>query len=360
MIKQFREMMMKRPLESRVFMIVLAVGTLISLLSAIFTIFENIGTGATLSTLICVVLLLLIIVLAFVFKHEEICHVLLCLILNLVLLPVAFFFCGGIKSGMLFYYFTSLYIVIPTIPKRITRMIVYLISATALLASIEIAYHWLPDWVAPMTGTAWHLDVIVSFILNAFGMYLIASLTVEAYQNEHNRNEQLVAQLEQLAVHDELTGLYNRRELFRVLEEDVMRASADDLHCLFIFDVDDFKKANDTYGHVFGDKVLREVARCLGDSMRGIDDGEIAARYGGEEFVCVFHDEDFDTSYARAEKIRQEVEKLRFYDNPDFRVTISGGVDRCNGMRPRYALRQVDDLLYLAKSTGKNQITRKV
>ena len=360
MIQKLRDRIRTRPLESRVFMIVLAVGILTATLSMIFTFWEGIGLGASLSSLGCVAVMVMIGIIAFVLKKEAFSRVLLCLVMNVVVLPVTFFYNGGIKSGMLFYFFTSLYVVVPTIAKRNMRIVIYLLSATALLSTVEVAYHWLPDWVASMTGTAWHLDLVVSFILNAFGMFLISSLTVQAYQQEREKNETLVSQLEELAVHDELTGLYNRRELFRVLEEDVMRASADDLHCMFIFDVDDFKKANDTYGHVFCDKVLCEVARCLDDAMRSSDEGEIAARYGGEEFVCVFHDEDFDTSYARAEHIRQEVEKLRFYDNPDYRVTISGGVDRCNGMRPRYALRQVDDLLFLAKSTGKNQITRKV
>ena len=360
MLKKQKEYWASKPMDSRVFMIVLVAGSLTALFSAIFTIIEGLGPGASLSTLGCLLAMIVIMIMTFFLENEAICHVLLCIVLDFILLPVAFFFCGGIRSGMTLYFLTGLYIIVPTISKRSVRRIMYILAVVAMAATFELAYSVFPEWVTPMTDSAWRIDVLMSFILNAFCIYLISSLTVQAYHEQYAENEKLVKRLESMTVHDELTGLYNRRELFRVLEEDVMRAPADDLHCLFMFDVDEFKRTNDTYGHLFGDKVLKEVASCLQRAIGEIEDGEIAARYGGEEFVGVFHDEDFDTSYERAERIRQEVEKLRFMENPEFRVTISGGVDKCNGMRPRYALRQVDDLLYLAKTTGKNQITRKM
>ena len=359
MLEKHLKVLKDRPLESRVFLIVLAAGSLTALFSAIFTIVEGVGTGASLSTLGCLVLLIVLTIMAFGFDKEPVCRILLVIVLNFVLLPVAFFFCGGIKSGMILYFLTGLFIVVPTISNRKTRLILYVLSGLVMMTTFELAYSVFPEWVTPMSETGWRIDVLVSFVLNAFCIYLVASLTVQAYHEKAAANEELVKKLESMTIHDELTGVYNRRELFRMLEEEVMRASSDDLYCMFIFDVDDFKNANDTYGHVFGDKVLCEVARCLREEMKDVEQGEIAARYSGEEFVGIFHDEDFEISYARAEKVRQKVEALRFYENPEFHVTISGGVDRCNGMRPRYALRQVDDLLYLAKTTGKNQITRK-
>ena len=359
MLDKHKKYMADKPLDSRVFMIVLIAGSVTALFSAVFTIVEGLGPGASLSTLACLLMLIGVMVMALFFDKEAISHVLLCIVLNFVLLPVAFFFCGGIRSGMVLYFLTALYIVVPSIPNRKVRLVIYTLSGLMFIATFELAYSVFPEGVTPMTDQAWRIDVIVSFILNAFCLYLVSSLTVQAYHEQAAANDELVKKLESMTVHDELTGVYNRRELFRMLEEDVMRASADDLYSMFIFDVDDFKHANDTYGHVFGDKVLCEVAKCLQEEMRTVEEGEIAARYGGEEFVGIFHDADFDVSYARAEKVRQNVEKLRFYENPEFHVTISGGVDRCNGMRPRYALRQVDDLLFMAKTTGKNQITRK-
>ncbi len=359
-VDKHRQFMKTKPLDSRVFMIVLLVGIITTVLSVINTVVEGLGLGAILSTFACLVVLLVLMVVAFVFDKEAICHILLCVSLNMVLLPVAFFYCGGVRSGMITYFLTGLYLIVPTISNKRIRLVIYIMSLITLSATFELAYAVFPELVTPMSDEAFRFDVLMSFILNALCIYLVASLTVKAYDEKNEENEKLVKKLESMTIHDELTGVYNRRELFRVLEEDVMRAPADDLYCLFIFDIDDFKQANDTYGHVFGDKVLCEVANCLNEEIRSLDDGEIAARYGGQEFVAVFHDDDFDVSYARAEKIRQKVEKLRFFENPEFRVTISGGVDRCSGMRPRYALHKVDDLLYLAKTTGKNQITRSV
>ena len=358
-IEKHKQFLKDKPLDSRVFMIVLVAGVITALLSVINTVIEGLGPGAVLSTIACLIVFLLIMVIAFVFEKEAICHVLVCVVLNFILLPVAFFYCGGIRSGMICYFMTGLYIIVPTISNKRIRLITYILSGLMLTATFELAYVVFPEWVTKMSDEAWRFDMVASFILNAFCIYLVAVLTVKAYNEKNEENEELVKKLESMTIHDELTGLYNRRELFRVLEEDVMRAAPDDLYCMFIFDIDGFKQTNDNYGHIFGDKVLCEVANCLNEEMRSLDEGEIAARYGGQEFVAVFHDADFETSYARAEKIRQKVEKLRFFDNPEFKVTISGGVDKCNGMRPRYALHQVDDLLYLAKTTGKNQITRK-
>ena len=359
-ISRFKSYMSSKPLDSRVFLIVLTVGSVTAIFSAIFTIIEGVGAGASISTLVCALALIAISILAFVFDKEAICHILLCIVLDFVLLPVAFFFCGGIRSGMMLYFMTGMYIIVPTISKRGVRFVMYLLAGAALTTTFILSYAVVPEWVTPMSDKAWYVDTIVSFILNVFCIYCVTSLTVQAYHEQYSENEELVKKLESLTVHDELTGLYNRRELFRMLEEEVMRASVEDLYCMFMFDVDEFKRVNDTYGHVFGDKVLREVARCLSEETGAVEEGEMAARYGGEEFVGIFHDADFDESYRRAEKVRKKVEALRFMENPEFRVTISGGVDRCNGMRPRYALRQVDDLLYLAKTTGKNQVTRKM
>lgn len=359
MIKKVRTYLQEKPLDSRVFLIVLFVGMLTALFSMIFTATEGFGYGAVISVGICLLSMVLIWVIAFVFKKEAICHILLCLVLNLVLLPVTFYFCGGLRSGMTLYFLTALYIVIPTLSKRWVRAVIYVTSMLVMVCCIQLSRTVLSQYVVQVSESVWYQDVVVSFILNAFCLFYISSLTVCSYEGERARNEELVRKLEELSLHDELTGLYNRRELFRMMETDVMTAKKDNLYCLFMLDVDEFKRTNDTFGHVFGDKVLREVARCLQNATGTLSEGEIAARYGGEEFVCIFHDKDFDTSYDRAEKIRQEIEKLRFQDNPDFRVTISGGVDRCNGMRPRYALRQVDDLLYVAKTAGKNLVTRK-
>ena len=240
-----------------------------------------------------------IFIISFVFGKEAICHVLTCLILNVVLLPAAFFFCGGLKSGMTMYFITCLYVVVPSIAKRWVRAVVYIASLVSLVVTVSVAAFVMPEEVADVSNKAWYIDVIVSLIINAFCVFYVASLTVRAYEREHASNAALLERLENMTIHDELTGLYNRRELFRLMEEEVMEAPEGDNYQVFMFDIDNFKGTNDTLGHVFGDRVLRAVAECLNEIVRE-DEGEIAARYSGEEFVAILHYQNFDDAYAKA------------------------------------------------------------
>ena len=347
----------QKTMHSQVFLIVLIVGALTALLSTLATVIEGIGPAASISTLLCFVAVCGIFVLAFVFGKESLAHILLCVVLDIILIPITFFFCGGVRSGMVCYFLSGLYIIVPSIEKRWLRAVIYIVATVAMATSIILSVTAFPHLVEPMDDLGWYIDVVISFVLNAGCIFYVSSLTVRSYEREHRANEELLEKLEKLSVRDELTGLYNRRELFRVMEDDVMEAPSDDHYEVFMFDVDDFKVANDSLGHVFGDKVLKEVANCLQEVIRE-ENGEIAARFGGEEFVAIFHTNNFEDAYGRAEKVRMAIERLRFVEDPEYRITISGGVDHCNGIRPRRAIRQVDELLYIAKQAGKNQITR--
>ena len=172
-VDKHKQFMKGRPLDSRVFMIVLVAGIITAILSMVNTVLEGLGTGAVLSTLACLVVFLVIMVLAFVFEKEKICKILVCVVLNFVLLPVAFFYCGGIRSGMILYFLTGLYIIVPTISNKKTRLIIYISSALMLSATFEVAYVVLPEWVVEMSDASWRFDVLISFILNAFCIYLV-------------------------------------------------------------------------------------------------------------------------------------------------------------------------------------------
>lgn len=118
----------------------------------------------------------------------------------------------------------------------------------------------------------------------------------------------------------------------------------------------DFKKLNDTYGHLFGDEVLKMAAKVIQDNMV-IDNSEAAFRYGGEEFVCILNCSEKDIIAKRVNLIRQQISELIWKDHENLKVTISGGAVR--GLEHRCfndALKAADDLLYKAKEGGKNQI----
>ena len=186
---------------------------------------------------------------------------------------------------------------------------------------------------------------------------------LRAYDKERRQNEALVEKLRNMSVKDALSGLYNRRELFRRLElmysgapkertETLSRAG----HYIAMFDVDDFKSINDTYGHSVGDRVLSTISHVLYD-MVNPRNGELSARYGGEEFVSVLAAQSMNEAYERVNRARERVSELRWEDIPGLTVSISGGILSCEDYTDlNQTMHDVDELLYKAKADGKNRI----
>jgi two-component system, cell cycle response regulator len=162
-----------------------------------------------------------------------------------------------------------------------------------------------------------------------------------------------------LALTDELTGLYNRRYLFAHLDELIERVRRDGISvAVLLFDLDHFKRVNDTHGHAAGDDVLQELAARTVNSVRSVD---LVARLGGEEFVVVMPETDLAIAAAVAERLRLAVAREPFVvraSGEKLPVTISIGVTAANGKeedRDRI-LKRADDALYTAKTRGRDQV----
>jgi diguanylate cyclase (GGDEF)-like protein len=147
---------------------------------------------------------------------------------------------------------------------------------------------------------------------------------------------------------DTLTGAWNRKVLNEQLASSLAMLRRYGQPCsLAIFDIDHFKRVNDAHGHVYGDQVLKAVARLLGGGSRETD---VVARYGGEEFVVVMPHTDLAGAAVFAERIRVAVEKSGL-------VTISGGVSAAHrDDEPQTFLNRADKALYAAKGMGRNRI----
>lgn len=163
--------------------------------------------------------------------------------------------------------------------------------------------------------------------------------------------------LEELAVTDGLTGLYNRKKFDEILADQFARFSRNHRQfAVLMLDLDNFKSINDNYGHVVGDAVLADVAAILKQSVRAID---YVARYGGEEFVIVLVETALDAALDIAERIRSVVEIHRVdASNELIAVTVSLGVthSRESDDGPEEALARADHALYAAKRAGRNQV----
>ncbi len=174
-------------------------------------------------------------------------------------------------------------------------------------------------------------------------------------------NHALMEYRKRQANSDGLTGLINKRYLKELLGEEIHRAEVGrNPLSLFIFDLDHFKKLNDTYGHLTGDRVLQGVARLLqgGRTIRGSD---LAARWGGEEFLVVLPGTPKEWARKAAEKVREALEKATFEDDdgkPIIKVTLSGGIATFpeDGLQQTELVAAADKALYGAKESGRNQI----
>lgn len=158
--------------------------------------------------------------------------------------------------------------------------------------------------------------------------------------------------LSEISSIDGLTRIGNHRTLIEHLKAEIAEASRTNSSLsIVIFDIDDFKKVNDSKGHVYGDQVLVDVADIMKKSIRETD---FAGRYGGEEFVVIFPNTTLSVASKISERIRQAVEDYIFVDG--LRINISGGVVQYNNETITELVHAADTRLYAAKSNGKNQI----
>ena len=168
-------------------------------------------------------------------------------------------------------------------------------------------------------------------------------------------NAELYQKLQEMATVDSLTGVHNRLYFQEMLEKEFKNAALDSYPLsLAIFDVDYFKKFNDTFGHLFGDKVLKYITRLVKERL---DKGEIIARFGGEEFVVLFPETDLMEAYEKVEVFRKMIADAVIKDETvTASVTVSFGVSsypECAGSETEL-VRTADDALYAAKASGRN------
>lgn len=159
------------------------------------------------------------------------------------------------------------------------------------------------------------------------------------------------------ATTDGLTGLSNRKAFLERLAVDLARLDGRYPCGVVMLDIDHFKGVNDTYGHPFGDEVLRGVASVLG---KGVRKGDTAGRYGGEEFVLYLHMADTERAREGAERFRRMIRQIRFsHKGREITVTASFGVacSPYHGNAVEELLKHADEALYLSKERGRDRVT---
>lgn len=201
-----------------------------------------------------------------------------------------------------------------------------------------------------------NIDIVVPFIFFFGGIfvYLVGSL---ASNTAHDLSK--MALLERENITDGLMKIYNRRHFDDKLNEEILLASRYSLPLsLLLLDLDNFKRVNDTYGHLVGDAVLQGVAKVIKEVVRDVD---IAARYGGEEIAIITPSSNIDQAMVLAQRLRARIEQC---DIPiqcsvlqSLKVTVSIGVSTLK-VKPNNTcetmIEDADQALYRAKKEGKN------
>lgn len=181
------------------------------------------------------------------------------------------------------------------------------------------------------------------------------STLIDSYnQMLEKLNKQLDINKE-LAYIDALTGIKNRKAYDEKIEDLIsLYERYDKTFSIAIFDADDFKQINDTYGHSFGDTVLKEIAKTLRMSIRSVD---LVYRIGGEEFIVIFPNSTLEESKIAVEKIRKNIDAIINNKN-EIKITLSTGLTEVTKNDSKDSIfKKIDAFLYISKRSGKNTVT---
>lgn len=329
---------------------------LAAIASTIFTAIEDLGGQAIAYTALISLYFVILGVVAFATGKNQACYTAMCFAINTFIVPPMFFICGAFDSGMPFYCLTAILVTsLITNFKTRTAMLIY-----SVILNVGIFFY---DWFHPDMSPALEpldgiVDQAVSFVFMAILIFTIVSYLLKAYSRERHDKDEVIAKLDFLSSHDPLTGLYNRRSFIEVVRNKVLVSPAG--YYLLMFDIDFFKRINDNFSHIFGDQVLASIGKLAQETCS--DDGEMAVRYGGEEFILLLRSENYNKAMVKAEIFRNNVSSLKFEEQPNVHVNISGGLVDC--YNPEFInydklLTVADERLYTAKSNGRNQIVGK-
>jgi diguanylate cyclase (GGDEF)-like protein len=182
----------------------------------------------------------------------------------------------------------------------------------------------------------------------------IVNQCLEKYKTLKEK-ERLEDEVRRLSVTDDLTGLYNHRHFFKALEAELVRLKRQRTSLsLMMVDLDNFKSYNDRYGHLEGDKVLKNVGEIVKHSIRhNVDSGY---RYGGDEFAVLLIGASMDRAMTIAERIRSSIEKTEFQN-----ITVSIGLSEYRDhLDLEGFVKSADDAMYTAKHSGGNRVHKNV
>jgi len=215
----------------------------------------------------------------------------------------------------------------------------FMIGVTTIMIAILMGI-WIVSVMIPILMGIRIMRITVAVIM----MTPMVSIGVGIWCEPKKQRKKKEEELKHLAIIDPLTNIYNYRHFLKSLNHEINRLKRySGSLCLLMIDVDDFKSYNDTYGHLEGDMLLRQVSKALSKTLRKVD---IVCRYAGDEFVVILPESQAFEAEIVAEKIRKKVEALSLKR----KVTLSIGIgEYINNMNLHELIRNADTALYRAK-----------
>lgn len=305
--------------------------------------------GMTLPTIVCGVCVIMIVLCGVVgirFGKQRTAAALMVLMFSIFEFPFLFYVYGANMGVYLVLGIVALAIFFPR-PYHVPAIVVTILIDAAVI-TLSVLY---PNTMEKMDKASQLGTILCSYVIVAVSVASMLCNLISEYVLQRKHLMKASYDLEYAANRDALTGVYNRRYLIHTLKEWM---SMEDKHFLVaLIDIDDFKNINDTYGHVYGDEVLTELARLMKQEICGKG---IAARYGGEEFMLLFENPDRQTALDTLERIKRGLGAYSMKTR-QITITFSGGMEEYRTEEKIDELfRSADQKLYEAKNSGKNCI----
>ncbi len=219
-----------------------------------------------------------------------------------------------------------------------------------LATLLILAYNGIGHWQEGLWTELAFIRLAAALSILTFIIYI----NEVSLANSRQQAKQVLDALQTLSTVDELTKISNRRNINSALSKAIQNAERYETPLsLTLFDIDNFKRVNDQFGHLIGDKILYEMVQETKKIIRATDE---FGRWGGEEFLIVLPHETIESATQFCEKIRASIEKMAFSEC-SVQVTCSFGVAQLQkGMTAEQLIDQADQSLYIAKTSGKNQV----
>lgn len=277
-------------------------------------------------------------------------------------LPITYYINGGHNGvGILYFLMMAIYFTFYYEGRKLIKIFIFLLM---FYTFVIISGYLYPQLVISYTDdTSRIIDIVISFVSIALVISILANVIFMSYRIEKESNEFLLEELEKqnlqlelLSTIDQLTCVYNRRFFLETLEKELeyFKESKKNFYIMMI-DLDDFKYMNDTFGHLYGDEILKKVSSAIKSCLR---DHDLISRYGGDEFSVIISHATEENGSVIAERIRKTVEELEYRDKKN--ITISIGIVRnLKDDTAQVIMKRADDYLYLAKANGKNRVEGK-